>query len=387
MSKSTGILNPEVGDAPVPSFDSVLSWSAELGLPELESLLRAMERIAQDSGDSEVTKRILEKLRNLRMLADIAGRDRPVLQGVEAISLHILVLLSQYLPDRSMMFRAALRRITEPDYQGISPDEARAWLVRAASVFSYPPGLVDHIREMVEGEADGVSITAALRAAVPNQVVAAHVQYVTQPEESQRLQLMDTALHMWQLSIRFDRSPMPLGTAGGVLWALGEVLEGVDGVAANLDSIGNGSVWASIRMYASSIWRLDDVVQILERTFDKIAHRLDERDTDSDKQTSQPIESDTIESRSSEELTLLQLEIERKRLEIAKMKVEHFEKVSDLLADRLLEVDSVEFSIENYPIFQMIERRIVVRNPIKRIRDEEIKSPGSMGQGNADVQV
>jgi hypothetical protein len=198
---------------------------------------------------------------------------------------------------------------------------------------------------------------------------------------------MDTALHMWQLSIRFDRSPMPLGTAGGVLWALGEVLEGVDGVAANLDSIGNGSVWASIRMYASSIWRLDDVVQILERTFDKIAHRLDERDTDSDKQTSQPIESDTIESRSSEELTLLQLEIERKRLEIAKMKVEHFEKVSDLLADRLLEVDSVEFSIENYPIFQMIERRIVVRNPIKRIRDEEIKSPGSMGQGNADVQV
>jgi hypothetical protein len=390
MTTSTGILDPEVGNTSVPSFDSVLSWSAELDFPELESLIRAIERITQDAGDAEATTRVLLKFRNLRGLADLAGRDKVVLSSVEALTFHILVLLSHFRPDKfRLTFVDALRAIREPDASSMTAEGARNWFIESAAGYLYDTRYITTIREMVEQEADGVTLSAEIRRLVP---VSAGKRrdpnHASWRDDSDRLKVMDTALHVWQLGLRFDRDPMPVGTAGGVLWALGEALESVDGVVANVDGLSSGSVWANVRLYVTSIWRLDDIIQIMERTFDKVTDRLSpvapvQTESPADIQEHVPVVSAEL---SELEKQALELELEKKRLEVAILKLQHFEKISDLLADRVLEVDSVEFNFNNYPIFVVQERQVVHRAPMNKLRDAEIEAPSS-GQGGADVQV
>lgn len=425
MRKSTGVLDPDVGNAPVANFDSILSWSAEVGLPEVESLIRAIERANQDVGDGELATKLVEKLRSWRILADAAQRDREIVRALETLLLRVLVIVSLRISySKSGVIRelARLEPISEPTEQDVSPMDARKLLLEAAARFQHHSALIHHIRELVETGASGIHIIEEIRQAFPSDENSVPSTY--DGFDFERAAIVRNSSHQWTLSVKFDRQPMPVATAGGILWAIGEAVESVDGVAAQLEDLRAGSVWADIRLYIRSIWRLDDVVEILERAFDKVGGRSSTRQIEEsnasqdreakieslniaarqlqeqqeelarrglDRQSSSQKEADSPDEfervRRQLDIQTGAYELERKRLEIRMLKLDYYERVSDLLAKQLLEVDTVEFIIENYPIFIMHEGKIIERNPIRPLRDRELDKSKATGSDGTDLPL
>jgi hypothetical protein len=421
-----GIQEPELG-SPQGSFDSALSWSAELNVPETESLIRAIERILQDLGASYMLGSVATKILGWQRLVDLAQRDRPAIGALRALTFDLLVRLAHNASGPQLATFARQMSSLAPSVEGsqrdLSPDDARQALTFAAKAVSVDDALVSEINSLISEGQSGTAVAQFIRQRTSQQTRSYPTPAIPEVPLQARYDEMSNAPHRLHLSVRISSPLLSVGSLGSVLWALGSAIESVDGVIANVEHVSSGSVVVDVGLFARSVFRLDDVFEILERAFDKVggappkrmliqaneedALRRREEDTEAARQRIEEKERAFQQATTAEnakfpaasgselgatsaalDLAQRQLELERQayevekaRLETAEQRLKYMATVSDMLARGILEVDSATIAIEDYPIFRTEERRVVLRDTrmLEQIRKRELGTGGEGG--------